>query len=277
MKRPSFQFYPADWQANSNLRRCSFEEKGIWLEVMCLLHDQEVYGICNWSLKDIAQAVGCTAAKLKGLVCKGVIKGADIGSVSPEFIYIPRSGRKLGTPVTLIPEQSGPIWYSSRMVEDEYKRMLRGELGGTPKVSPDISPKPPLGDVLDAENFSLDPSPSSYAQASRAAVSSSSSSSSPKEKTKPSPSSPPFDPTPELKLHGVSDQTAKDWLELRKAKKAKVSATALKSIVNEAGKAGLPLERALEISCRRGWVGFEASWLKPEDMNGAAPGRKDWE
>jgi hypothetical protein len=39
-KRPSFQFYPADWSANPNLKRCTFAEKGIWLEVMCLLHDQ---------------------------------------------------------------------------------------------------------------------------------------------------------------------------------------------------------------------------------------------
>ena len=38
MKRPSFQFYPEDWLANANLRRCTHEEKGIWIDVMCLLH-----------------------------------------------------------------------------------------------------------------------------------------------------------------------------------------------------------------------------------------------
>lgn len=187
MKRPSFQFYPADWQANSNLRRCSFEEKGIWLEVICLLHDQERYGVSDWTLKDLAQAVGATPAKLKSLVDKGVLKGADTGKPVPALVYIPRSGRKAGPPVTLIAEQDGPLWYSSRMVEDEYKRVLRGELGGSPKAAP----MPPLGEGLDAHqstSFSApDPSPFSCAQASRAAVSSSSSSSSTSLKPKSTP------------------------------------------------------------------------------------------
>ena len=145
MKRPSFQFYPADWQANSNLRRCTHEEKGIWIDVMCLLHDQEEYGVSRWPLKEIAQAVGCSVAKLKGLVTKGVIKGADTGDLCDALIYVPRSGRKNGPEVTLIEKQEGPVWYSSRMVIDEYKRVLRGELGSTPKATPDHSPKVGLG------------------------------------------------------------------------------------------------------------------------------------
>ena len=55
MKRPSFQFYPGDWQANSNLRRCTHEEKGVWLDVMCLLHDQEEYGVARWPLKEFCE------------------------------------------------------------------------------------------------------------------------------------------------------------------------------------------------------------------------------
>lgn len=141
MKRPSFQFYPADWQANSNLRRCSHEEKGIWLDVLCLLHDQEEYGICRWSLKEIAQAIGCTSAKLSGLITKGVLKGADTSQDVDELVYVPRSGRKDGAPVTLINQQKGPLWYSSRMVVDEYKRLVRAESGATPKDAPNLSPK----------------------------------------------------------------------------------------------------------------------------------------
>ena len=185
MKRPSFQFYPADWQANSNLRRCTHEEKGIWIDVMCLLHDQEEYGIVRWSLKEIAQAIGCTTQKVRGLVSKGVLKGADVGEDCQPQIYIPRSGRREGAPVTLIPQQAGPIWFSSRMVEDEYKRVLRGEHGASPKPTPNPSPKPPIGEGIDeapkpTPNPSPDPSPFTRApvQAPRAAPSSSSSSSS---------------------------------------------------------------------------------------------------
>lgn len=151
MKRPSFQFYPGDWQANSNLRRCTHAEKGVWLDVMCLMHDQPEYGVLRWPMKEIAQAVGAKIADLRGLVSKGVLKGSDTQLDEPN-VYTPRSGRREGEPITLIPTQAGPIWYSSRMVRDEYVRTIRGEstrfgdgLGEAPKPSP----KPPFGDRSD--------------------------------------------------------------------------------------------------------------------------------
>jgi hypothetical protein len=156
MKRPSFQFYPGDWQANSNLRRCTHAEKGVWLDVMCLMHDQTEYGVLRWPLKEIAQAVGASVALLRGLAAKGVLKGSD-SDLADSFIYVPRSGRKDGEPVTLLAPQAGPIWYSSRMVKDEYVRTIRGEssrFGGdedeapkdAPKVAFPDAPKPPFGD-----------------------------------------------------------------------------------------------------------------------------------
>lgn len=96
-----------------------------------------------------------------------------------------------------------------------------------------------------------------------------------KDKPKKQSAAPPFDPKPELEKLGVTPQTANDWIALRKAKKAVVSRTALAQVIAESDKAGISLERALAISCRRGWVGFEAKWLKPEDVP-AAP-VKDWE
>lgn len=146
MKRPSFQFYPGDWQANSRLRRCTHEEKGIWIDVMCLLHDQDEYGIARWTLKEIAQAVGASVAKLKSLVAKGVLKGADVGQQCEAFIFTPTgAGRKKKDPVTLIEAQDGPLWFSSRMVEDDYKRVIRGEYGEAPKPAHDDAPKTTIG------------------------------------------------------------------------------------------------------------------------------------
>ena len=152
MNRPAFQFYPNDWTGNPNLRRCSFAEKGIWLEVMCLMHAQPEYGILRWPLKEIAEAVKCRVAELQALERKGVLKGAD-GELSAPFVYVPRSGRKDGEPVTLVAAQVGPIWFSSRMVKDEYVRTIRGESsrfgagdGDAPKAPSKPSPKPPKGD-----------------------------------------------------------------------------------------------------------------------------------
>lgn len=165
MKRPSFQFYPDDWTGNSKLRRCTHEEKGIWMDVMCILHDQEEYGIVRWPAKELALAVGCTVAKLKGLINKGVLKGADSGQSCDPMIFVPRSGRRNGAPVTLIAEQNGPIWYSSRMVEDEYKRMVRGGEIDASNYSPNHSPKRGLGEGIGAASkASPNPSPFSCAR-----------------------------------------------------------------------------------------------------------------
>jgi uncharacterized protein YdaU (DUF1376 family) len=63
---------------------------------------------------------------------------------------------------------------------------------------------------------------------------------------------------------GVSESVFKDYLEVRKTKKAKWSDTALKGLVKEADKAGLSLQEAMELCCARGWVGFKAEWIKDQ-------------
>ena len=74
---------------------------------------------------------------------------------------------------------------------------------------------------------------------------------------------------------GVSEQTWTDWLQLRKAKRAPVTETVLRGAISEAAKAGLTLNRFLEIWCRRGSQGLEADWLKPNERAGpAAPPNK---
>ena len=143
MKRPSFQFYPADWRANAKLRRCTEAERGIWIDTICLLHDSEEYGVLRWPLKDIAQALGCKVQLLNGLREKGVLKGADVGQPFKGHIYTPRHAGKAGDAVFLIAEQSGPVWFSSRMVEDEYVRTKRATQG-----TQEATPKPPFGDGL---------------------------------------------------------------------------------------------------------------------------------
>lgn len=66
----------------------------------------------------------------------------------------------------------------------------------------------------------------------------------------------------------VSEQVWADWLSLRKAKKAPVTPTVLRNALSEATKAGLPLERFLEIWCLRGSQGLQADWLKPNERAG---------
>jgi hypothetical protein len=139
VRRPSFQFYHGDWRSNAKLRRCNHAQRGIWLEVMCLMADEDEFGVLRWPLADVANAVPCRIAELRVLLERGVIKGADTGAVSAPLIFTPRHAGKAGEPVILLPEQPGPIFYSSRMVRDAYIASIRGKgtrFGEQPKDEP---------------------------------------------------------------------------------------------------------------------------------------------
>ena len=68
----------------------------------------------------------------------------------------------------------------------------------------------------------------------------------------------------------VGLQEWEDWLSLRKAKKAPVTETVLKSARKEAEKAGVTLNAFLTIWCARGSQGLEASWLKTNERQSFA-------
>lgn len=65
---------------------------------------------------------------------------------------------------------------------------------------------------------------------------------------------------PLKKPENVTQQTWDDFNAIRKARKAPLTETALKRIQNEADKAGIDLETALQICCVRGWQSFNHTW-----------------
>lgn len=160
MKRPAFQFYPADWRNNAKLRRCSPAARGAWMDVLCVLHDSDEYGVCRWPLADLAQSAGVATKLIKELVEKDVLKGADKGAAA--YNYTPRHAGKAGEPVTLVEPKDGPCWYCSRFVRDEWIRQRRGQSTqfsvdnqppkqspkSEPKHPPKDSPNPPIGERL---------------------------------------------------------------------------------------------------------------------------------
>jgi hypothetical protein len=64
--------------------------------------------------------------------------------------------------------------------------------------------------------------------------------------------------------NGVSEQVWDDFIALRKAKRAPLSATALASISKEAEKAAMHIEEVLTECVTRGWQSFKAEWMKPK-------------
>src|SRR5262249_48599263 len=101
-REPSFQFYPADWLRDANLRRCSAATRGIWIDMLCLMFQCEKRGVLAtggeaWTHDEISRAIpGDTAENLAGI--KELLKNR-VAYVDP----------------------AGAI-YSKRMVSDEAER-----------------------------------------------------------------------------------------------------------------------------------------------------------
>jgi hypothetical protein len=117
MKRPAFQFYPADWRKDAALQSCSLAARGLWHEMMCLMHECEPYGHMSINGKpmkaeQVARLVGISDKDYAKLLAE--LQEAGVPSVSDD----------------------GCI-YSRRMVKDEHLRNVRaeaGKKGGNPSL-----------------------------------------------------------------------------------------------------------------------------------------------
>ena len=84
----------------------------------------------------------------------------------------------------------------------------------------------------------------------------------------------PAKPTGIAQPDGVCQQVWADFLQIRKAKRSPLTATALAGIEREAAKAGIGLQQALEVCCESGWAGFKADWFANQrTANAPAQGR----
>lgn len=138
------------------------------MDILCVLHDQDEYGICRWPLKELAQVAGVSLALARELASKDVLKGADADC--PAFMHQPSHAGRLGEPVVLIEPTTGPCWYSSRLVRDEWVRGRRGvgtRFGDEPSRSPSRQPsRSPIHRVGDDLGEGLGDGPSSSSSSS---------------------------------------------------------------------------------------------------------------
>lgn len=116
MKRPSFQFYPSDWLRDTALRSCSTGARGLWIDMICFMHEGSPYGYLKVADKvihpsNLARMVGETLEVVEGWLHE--LEEAGVFDV-----------------------ENGAI-YSRRMIRDEELRQKRadgGKLGGNPKL-----------------------------------------------------------------------------------------------------------------------------------------------
>ena len=69
-KLPWMKFYPADWRADPALRMCSLAARGLWMEMLSIMHEADPRGSLLINSNTIS------AKQLAGL-CGATLRGAD--------------------------------------------------------------------------------------------------------------------------------------------------------------------------------------------------------
>jgi len=118
-----------EWMADLSLRLCSHHERGVWLDILCLMHKSATVGVLHWPLAQIAHAAGSDVDTLISLVNKGVLKGkcADGSEQVHKRVDLPLKfsathARRRGDEVVLVDRAPGEVWYCEWMVIAEHKR-----------------------------------------------------------------------------------------------------------------------------------------------------------
>lgn len=90
-KSPAFQFYPGDWMKDPALRSVSLEARGLWMDMLCLMHESIRRGYLQHSTgrpmshEQIARMSGCSpevcARLLEELEETGVFSREEDGTI----------------------------------------------------------------------------------------------------------------------------------------------------------------------------------------------------
>ena len=116
-RKPWMKWYPADWRADPKLRLCSLQARGLWADMLSLMHEAEPYGhlLVEGMMPSIEELASLSGAPLK--------------TVAPAFAELERRG--------VFSRASDGVIFSRRIVRDKAKAdqdSANGKGGGNPKL-----------------------------------------------------------------------------------------------------------------------------------------------
>lgn len=123
--KPWMKFYPSDWQSDERLRMCSLAARGLWAEMLCVMHKAEPYGhlIVKGEAPNTTQLAALTGTPSDSVP-------ALIGELE-KFEVFSRTAKG--------------VIYSRRQVRDDKKQRTarnNGQNGGNPTLSKQKGKKP---------------------------------------------------------------------------------------------------------------------------------------
>lgn len=101
MKLPAFQFYTGDWLKDPQLSMCSPSTRGIWVDLLCAMHELGRCGQVTGTVEQICRPCRCTSAEMSAAL-------AELDS----------------TKTAIVSERNGFVTVTCRRMNREYKERI---------------------------------------------------------------------------------------------------------------------------------------------------------
>lgn len=116
--QPWMKFYPSDWRGSTSLKLVSMAARGLWIEMLCIMHEAEPYGHL------LHRGSPVDDRRLAAMV------GQPIECITEWLSELEREG--------VFERKRNGVIFSRRMEADEQKRRKardNGKMGGNPSLS----------------------------------------------------------------------------------------------------------------------------------------------
>lgn len=257
---PWMKFFPTDWRSDPRLRMCSPAARGLWIDMLCLMHEAEPYGHL------LVSGVAPSDTQLSMLTATPAEQLPDLKAELEDAGVFSRNGKG--------------VIYSRRMTRDEKRRQIarrNGKSGGNPSLSKIRENKTQDNQTLIQPDNGEHKAQKPEARGQR-------------------PEDPPLIPPrgddpppkksrPKLRFDddlGVPDNVAAAYVEHRRKKRSPPTEHAMALLSGELRKIqnalGHKPEDVVNHAISKGWTGFKASWDysdlgAPPGANGRINGR----
>ena len=123
MSAPWMKFYPSDWRSDPKLRMCSIGARGLWVEMLCVMHEAEPYGYLTSNGNAVTSRQMAALAGISAVECmKFLLELVSAGVYSID---------------------ENKMIFSRRMVRDKAKAERdreNGKGGGNPNLPKGVNP-----------------------------------------------------------------------------------------------------------------------------------------
>jgi hypothetical protein len=121
-RQPWMKWYPADWRADPALRMCSIGARGLWIEMLCVMHEADPYGslLINGTVvseQQLATLAGIPPRQVAALLAE--LRAAGVFSEDDGIIFSRRMRRD---------------------AENAERDKANGKAGGNPTLKAGVNP-----------------------------------------------------------------------------------------------------------------------------------------